>query len=42
VATTHGLVEDCDGERVPAVVVEDDEVADHNFMGAAEPPLTAG
>jgi hypothetical protein len=32
----HGLVEGRDGERVLPVVVEDEEVAGHDFMDAAK------
>jgi hypothetical protein len=41
VATTHGFIEDDDGERVVAVVVEDEEVPGFDLVHAAEPLPTA-
>jgi hypothetical protein len=36
----HGVIEYRDHERMVAVIVEDDEVAGLNLMGATEPPLS--
>jgi hypothetical protein len=42
VAKAHRVVEDRDSERVLVLIVEDEEVAGHDLMGATEPPPTAG
>jgi hypothetical protein len=42
VPTTHGLIEDRDHNLVVVIVVEDDEVPDHDLVPLTEPPLPAG
>jgi hypothetical protein len=42
VSTAHGLIEDRERNLVVTVIVEDDEVASHDLVALAEPPLPVG
>jgi hypothetical protein len=42
VPTTHGLIEERDNNLVVAIIVEDDEIPDHDLVPLSEPPPPAG